>query len=100
MQVGWDVMKSIAQGIINASSEFLFGWLKTFGIEAPKVDFGGASGNYIDVGNNYEITERVSQELKIRIESEGVTANDKLVTDSVADYVDKAIGDALGKMGV
>lgn len=95
--VGWDLMKAIAQGIINASSELLFGWLKIFGIEAPKVDFGGnSSSNYIDVGNNYEITERSTQELTIRVESDGVTANDKLVADSLEDKINKAIGNMLG----
>ena len=95
--VGWDLMKAIAQGIINASSELLFGWLKIFGIDAPKVDFGGnSSSNYIDVGNNYEITERSTQELTIRVESDGVTANDKLVADSLEDKINKAIGNMLG----
>lgn len=95
--VGWDLMKAIAQGIINASSELLFGWLKIFGIDAPKVDFGGnSSNNYIDVGNNYEITERSTQELTIRVESNGVTANDKLVADSLEDKINKAIGNMLG----
>lgn len=96
LQVGWDLMKAIAQGIINAASQLLFGWLKIFGIEAPKVDFGGGGGNYVDVGNNYEITERSTQELTIRVESDGVTANDKLVADSLEDKINKAIGNMLG----
>jgi hypothetical protein len=97
LQVGWDLAKAIAQGVINGLSELLFGGLgKIFGFEAPKVDFGGASGGYIDVGNNYEITERSTQELTIRVESDGVTANDKLVADSLEDKINKAIGNMLG----
>lgn len=97
LAVGWNIMKSIAEGIINASIELLGGWLRIFGVEMPKVDFGvGSSSNYIDVGNNYEITERSTQELTIRIESDGVTANDKAVASSLENIIDKKIGEMLG----
>lgn len=94
--VGWNIMKSIAEGIINASSELLFGWLKIFGIDAPKVDFG--IGKDVNLGNNssYEISERRTEELTIKIESEGVTANDKAVADSLEHLIDDKIGKMLG----
>lgn len=98
LQVGWDLMKTIAEGIINAASEFLFGWLGgIFGFEAPKVDFGVGNTSYIKADTqSVELTERSSQELTIKLESNGVTANDKAVTNALEDLIDEKIGNMLG----
>lgn len=97
LQVGFDIIKAIIQGVINGLGELLFGWIgDIFGFELPKLDLGVGQSNKIDVGSNYEITESVNQELTINIKSEGVTANDKVVAGSVEDLIDKALGDLLG----
>lgn len=96
--VGWNIMKGIAEGIINATSNFLFGWLKTFGIDPPQVDFGVGEASAIDTGTSYEITEKVQEELTIRVESSGVTSNDKAVANSLEDLIDEKLGKLLGGM--
>lgn len=97
LQVGFDIIKAIIQGVINGLGELLFGWIgDIFGFEIPKLDLGVGKSNKIDVGSNYEITESVNQELTINIKSEGVTANDKVVAGSVEDLIDKKLGDLLG----
>lgn len=95
-EVGWNVIKSIVQGIINGLLNLGLGWLaKLFGFEVPQIDLGVGQSS-IDVGNNYEITERSTQELTIRVESNGVTANDKAVANSLETIIDKKIGEMLG----
>lgn len=98
VQVGIDIMKAIAEGVINMFVKMintLFGWL---GVNIPEVDFnvGGGMKTSNVVGADYEITENSSQELTIRVESNGVTANDKAVASSLEDLIDEKIGKMLG----
>ena len=94
----WTVIKGLAEGIVNMILNALLGWLSWFGIETPQVDFGvGDSPSLSNVGaNDYEITESVTQELTIKVESDGVTANDKAVADSLEDLIDEKLGKMLG----
>ena len=95
--VGWNLIKGIAEGFINGAIELLGGWLRIFGIEIPKVDFGVGEDISMGVsGQTYEISERSQQELTIRVESNGVTANDKEVASSLETIIDKKIGEMLG----
>lgn len=96
VEVGWNIIKSIVQGIINGFLKLGLGWLgKLLGFEVPQLDLGVGQSS-IDVGNNYEITERSTQELTIKVESNGVTANDKAVANSLETIIDKKIGEMLG----
>ena len=94
----WTVIKGIAEGIVNMILNALLGWLSWFGIDVPQVDFGvGDSPSMTNVSaNDYEITESVTQELTIKVESDGVTANDKAVADSLEDLIDEKLGKMLG----
>ena len=95
--VGWNIMKAIAEGIVNSSIKLLGGWLEWFGVELPQVDFGVGQDISMGVsGQTYEISERSQQELTIRVESNGVTANDKEVASSLETIIDKKIGEMLG----
>ena len=96
VQVGIDLAKAILQGLLNSiikALNKLFGWL---GVNIPEVDFRGGESSYIDTNSNYEITERSEQSISIKIESDGVTANDKAVAKSLEDLIDEKIGNMLG----
>ncbi len=98
LQVGIDIIKAIIQGVINGLGELLFGWIgDIFGFEIPKLDL-GVGGGKLDVGSSYEITERTTQELTIRLESDGVTANDKAVVGGLENLIDEKLGKLLGGM--
>lgn len=91
---------SLIEFFINAIIQAFTFWLKWFGIDIPQVDLGGAGGYggaISNIGaNDYEITESVTQELTIRVESNGVTANDKAVADSLENLIDEKLGKMLG----
>lgn len=93
-KVGLDIAKSFFEGFANIGIKVfnkLFGWT---GLKIPEIDFGGSDGNYINT--DYEITERVEESLTIRVESDGVTENDKAVANSLEDLIDEKIGKMLG----
>lgn len=94
----WDLIKGIGELIINSIINGLLGWLRWFGVDVPQVDFGvGESTSMSNLGaNDYEVTESVTQELTIKVESNGVTANDKAVAGSIEDLIDEKIGKMLG----
>lgn len=98
IELGMNIMKAIIQGVLNILSHTYLGWLKIFGIEPPKVDLGLGSSTSIDTGTSYEITEKVQEELTIRVESSGVTSNDKAVANSLEDLIDEKLGKLLGGM--
>lgn len=98
IELGINIMKAIMQGVLNVLSHTFLGWLKIFGIEPPKVDLGLGGSSSIDTGTSYEINEKVQEELTIRVESSGVTSNDKAVANSLEDLIDEKLGKLLGGM--
>lgn len=94
----WNILKGLGELIVNSIINNLFGWLRFFGVDIPQVDFTSGSNNTptIDTGTDYEISENVNQELTIKIESNGVTANDKAVASSLEDLIDEKLGRLLG----
>ena len=98
-QLIWNLVKALVQTVINNVINMLVGWLRIFGVDVPQVDLmGGAeSGTSIAPSSQgYEITEKVEQDITIKIESDGVTANDKVVASSLEDLIDEKLGRMLG----
>lgn len=96
----WNILKAVAEFFINKIINSLIGWLRIFGVDVPQVDFTSGSSNTptIDTGTDYEISESVTQELTIKVESNGVTENDKAVASSLEDLIDEKLGKLLGGM--
>lgn len=96
----WELVKAILETAINGLIWSTFGWvIDLFGGKKPQVDLGGGSSYSNELSfapNDYEITERVDQNLLIEVRSEGVTANDKDVASSLEDLIDEKIGKMLG----
>lgn len=98
IEFGWNIAKAILAGFANVfikSFNNIFGWL---GLKIPEIDVAGST-NYTTTAttkNDYEVNTKTEQTLNIKIESEGVTENDKLVASSLEDLIDEKIGKMLG----
>ena len=96
----FELLKAILESAINGLIWASFGWvIDLFGGKKPQVDLGvgsSYSNSFSVTPNDYEITEKVDQNLLIEIRSEGVTANDKDVASSLEDLIDEKIGKMLG----
>lgn len=93
--IGLKLGSAILQGVANIIIEginTLFGWM---GVDIPRLDLGIGSGANLN-NQQYEITTRSTEELTIRLESNGVTSNDKLVVNSLEDKIDEILGRKLG----
>lgn len=99
-QVGIDISKAVIEGFLNAfvsAYNALFG--KLFG-KAKKVDLNvGQSiygGNDTNFNTEYEISERVQQDITVKVEASGNTAISKESAEetakALAPYIDQILG--------
>lgn len=99
LQVGIDIGLAIIQGVVNTVGKIinkLFGWL---GINIPEVDF-GIGGDYYGqkdtVGEGYEISENIKQDITVKVEASGDTSISKesaeQTAQALAPYIDKILG--------
>lgn len=101
LQFGVDLGKAILEGLINLIiSQFnkFFGWL---GVNIPKVDFGvGEDIGTMSIGEisgeEYEISERVSQDITVKVEANGDSTvsqeTAEKTAEALAPYIDKILG--------
>lgn len=98
VQIGLDISKSLAQGILNIIPKILnslFGWA---GVDIPEFDFGVGS-SYLgdtDLNTEYEISERMQQDITVKVEASGNTAISKESAEetakALAPYIDQILG--------
>lgn len=98
VQIGVDIGKSLAQGILNIIPKLLntlFGWA---GVDIPEFDFGVGS-SYLgdtDLNTEYEISERMQQDITVKVEASGNTAISKESAEetakALAPYIDQILG--------
>lgn len=98
VQIGLDIGKSLAQGILNIIPKILnslFGWA---GVDIPEFDFGVGS-SYLgdtDLNTEYEISERMQQDITVKVEASGNTAISKESAEetakALAPYIDQILG--------
>lgn len=98
VQIGLDIGKSLAQGILNILPKILnslFGWA---GVDIPEFDFGVGS-SYLgdtDLNTEYEISERMQQDITVKVEASGNTAISKESAEetakALAPYIDQILG--------
>lgn len=98
-QVGIDIGKAIAEGIVNIIISVLNSILGWAGVDIPKVDLGVGESNYfdgIDTGEEYEISENINQTIELKIEASGDTAvseeTAEKTAEALAPYIDKILG--------
>lgn len=97
IQFGIDWAKSVAEGFLNifvSTINGLFGWL---GVDIPKVDFGVGENLFSnDLNTEYEISERMQQDITVKVEASGDTAVSKesaeKTAEALAPYIDKILG--------
>lgn len=93
---GINLAIKIAEGLVNVLAKIfnkIFGWI---GINIPEVNFGEFDTGIQSWGAEYEISEKSTQDITIKIESEGVTENDKKVSKSLEELIDEKLGKMLG----
>lgn len=101
LQVGVDVGKSLAEGVVNmlvSALNVVIGWT---GVKIPKVDFGvgsdiGSMSLGEMVGEEYEISENINQTIEVKVEASGDTAvsedTAEKTAQALAPYIDKILG--------
>ena len=99
IEFGFEIGKKILEGLINSFLGMSLGFLKLFGIDVPQVDFSGEGATTLSesvLGENYEISENVKQDINVRIEANGDTAVSKESAEktakALAPYIDKILG--------
>lgn len=97
-QVGVDIGKSLLEGIANilvSAVNALFGWA---GVDIPKIDFGVGENLFPEtvLGEEYEITENIKQDITVKVEASGDTAVSEETAEKTAEklapYIDKILG--------
>lgn len=101
LQVGIDIGRAIAEGIVNmiiSALNVAVGWT---GFKIPKVDFGvgsdiGSMSLGEMVGEEYEISENINQKIEVKVEASGDTAVSEETAEktaqALAPYIDKILG--------
>ena len=100
VQVGVDVAKALMEGALNIIVSGLNAVLGWFGIEIPKVSFGGTSKteDYFSnaTGEEYEISENIKQDINVKVEASGDGAVNQETAEKTAEalapYIDKILG--------
>lgn len=102
VEVGLNMGKAMLEGIVNILVSGLNSFLKIFGVEIPKVDFGISSGSdYLsgidkNYGSSYEISENVRQDITVKVEASGDSTVSKETAEKTAEalapYIDKILG--------
>lgn len=101
LKVGIDIGKSIFEGVANILVSAFNGLLGIFGIKLPKIKlFGENSGSdYFtsdETGGEYEISERINQNITVKVEASGDSTVSKETAEKTAEalapYIDKILG--------
>lgn len=99
-QVGIDIGKAIAEGIVNIIISVLNSILGWAGVDIPKVDLGvGENVNYlegVDINKEYAVNSKTQNDININIEASGDTAvseeTAEKTAEALAPYIDKILG--------
>ncbi len=101
-QFGIEIGKSLINGVINIFLSGFRGLFKLFGVEIPTVDIFGDKQNNTTFENlqrkeqNYEIQQKMKQEITVKVEASGDTAVSKesaeKTAEALAPYIDKILG--------
>lgn len=101
-QFGIEIGKSLINGVINIFLSGFRGLFKLFGVEIPTVDIFGDRQNNTTFENlqrkeqNYEIQQKMKQEITVKVEASGDTAVSKesaeKTAEALAPYIDKILG--------
>lgn len=101
-QFGIEIGKSLLNGVINIFLSRFRGIFKLFGVEIPSVDIFGDSQNNATFENlqrreqNYEIQQKMKQEIIVKVEASGDTAISddaaKKTAQALAPYIDEILG--------
>lgn len=101
LQVGVDIGKSIAEGVVNmivSALNLALGWT---GLKIPKADFGvgsdiGTMSLGEALGEEYEISENIRQDITVKVEASGDSAvsedTAEKTAQALAPYIDKILG--------
>lgn len=101
LQVGFDIGRAIAEGIVNVIISALNAVVGWTGLKIPKVDFGvgsdiGSMSLGEMVGEEYEISENIRQEINVKVEASGDSAvsedTAEKTAQALAPYIDKILG--------
>lgn len=97
----WEINKAVIQGLIDIILAPINWIIELFGGKSIGENLLGVGSSFGEVpfspqGADYEITEKVDETLTIHIESDGVTANDKVVASSIEDLIDQKLGAMIG----
>lgn len=101
LQVGFDIGRAIAEGIVNMIISSLNAFVGWAGVKIPKVDFGvgsdiGTMSLGEMVGEEYEISENIRQDITVKVEASGDSAVSEETAEKTAEklapYIDKILG--------
>lgn len=101
-QFGIEIGKSLINGVINIFLSGFRGLFKLFGVDIPTVDIFGDNHKNTTFENlqrkeqNYEIQQKMKQEITVKVEASGDTAVSKesaeKTAEALAPYIDKILG--------
>ena len=96
-EVGKEMGKSMAEGILNMITTPLRKVLDFFGVDMPEFDFTSEDRDFTtSTLKSYEITENSKQDITLKIEASGDTAlsqeTAEKTAEAIAPYIDKILG--------
>jgi hypothetical protein len=98
LQVGTDVGKAMMEGALNVIVSALNAVLGLFGVDIPKVNLGVGENlfNEESLGEEYEISENIRQDITVKVEASGDSAVSEETAEKTAEklapYIDKILG--------
>lgn len=101
LQVGIDIGKAIIEGLLNIVVSALNLVLGIFGVKIPKIQLfdRDAKNSYfdnVDMGESYEISESLKQDINVKVEASGDGAVNQETAEKTAEalapYIDKILG--------
>lgn len=96
-EVGKEMGKKMAEGLLNTITAPLRKILEYFGIDMPEFDFTSEEKDFsTSTPKGYEITENSKQDITLKIEASGDTAvsqeTAEKTAEAIAPYIDKILG--------
>ena len=101
LQVGIDIGKALIEGLLNIVVSALNLVLGIFGVKIPKIQLfdRDAKNSYfdnVDMGESYEISESLKQDINVKVEASGDGAVNQETAEKTAEalapYIDKILG--------